>query len=100
MAVTENGYPGVSGFSFIRLTPNAAGTVLNGLGNSYVSSKMLMLVNLGPATITVNHQSGAAAAADRIITATGAAVLMLADDTMILMYDSVTARWRQITGLA
>ncbi len=103
MATVENNYAlsgsGGSTRSFVRLTPNAANTVITGFADP-VEGRWLILVNLGAGTITISHQDAASTAANRIITSTGAAVVLSADDTATFIYDATTARWRQITAAA
>lgn len=96
---STNDYAGLDGKVFGRLSGNVAGSTVSGFANG-TDGREIRLVNVGANTITITNQDAASAAANRIITATGASILMLADDCMILMYDATTQRWRQITGLA
>ena len=52
------------------------------------------IVNNGANAFTINHQDGAAAAADRIISPTGANLTLGPDEMAKLWYDPVATRWR------
>ena len=52
------------------------------------------IVNTGANALLLGHQDGAAAAADRIISPTGAALTLAADEMAKLWYDPVATRWR------
>lgn len=95
MAATENDYTGATG-SFARLTPNAAGTVITGFASG-VNGRILTIVNLGNANITVLHQDNGSVAANRVITIGGAALVLPSDVAASFIYDSTTQRWRQIS---
>ena len=52
------------------------------------------IVNTGANAFLLNHQDGAAAAADRIISPTGANLTLGTDEMAKLWYDPVATRWR------
>ena len=77
-----------------RFTCDAV-TTLNGIDSTAaLDGDKYELTNVGSNTLTINHQNGSAAAADRIITTTGAAITIAADEGLVLIYDLTTARWR------
>jgi len=97
MAATENDYAGATG-SFARLTPNAAGSVVTGFAGG-VDGRVLTIVNLGNANLTLLHEDGGSAAGNRLLTKGGASVVMPADGIVSFLYDATTQRWRQSTTL-
>lgn len=62
------------------------------------SGQFLILENKVGAVITINNEQAAAAAADRIITGTGANITMPIDSNMSLIYDTSDSRWRVLGG--
>jgi hypothetical protein len=101
MAATENDYAGAARAGFTRLTPNALNTVVTGLSATNIrDGHRLTVINIGNKTLTFNHQDAGSAAANRIITSTGAAIVLTQDQTVEFMYDLTTARWRQIALIA
>ncbi len=99
LAATENDYAGAAGFSFARLSGAGGGSTVTGIAGG-VDGRFLVVVNISANTITINHQDLGSAAANRVITSTGVAVILTADDAAFFMYDATTSRWRQITGVA
>jgi hypothetical protein len=93
MAATENDYAGAAG-SFARLTPNAAGTAITGFAGG-VDGRVLTIVNLGAPNVTLAHQNAGSAAGNRILTNTGASVVVPPNGTASFLYDAATSRWRQ-----
>lgn len=95
----NNDYAGIGAFSFARLTPDAAGSTITGIvaPSSINPGSVIILLNLGAATLTIANQNANSAAANRIITETGADVAMATGEMMAIIYDGVTARWRQWT---
>ncbi len=47
-------------------------------------------------TITVQHLNGGSAAANQIVTKTGGATVLALNGVMNLLYDGVTAVWREV----
>lgn len=75
-----------------RVSSNAA---VNVTGLSLVTNgKHLIIVNVGAFTITFKHQDVASAAANRIISATGADIPLTPNGYLELVYDDIDARWR------
>lgn len=67
------------------------------------SGQRIILANVGSFDILLSNQSASSAAANRIITGTGAAITLSADTQRELWYDPTTSRWRvlgTIVGLS
>lgn len=80
-----------------RLTTDASRTItgFTGHGNR---ERLAVVVNIGSNDLVIAHQSASSSAANRVITATAANVTLTANQSTILWYDSVTARWRQVVS--
>lgn len=101
-AGNNNDYAGVGASSFARLSADAAGSTLTGVvapTETGTGDRLLVIVNISANTLSITHQDVLSAAANRFLTATGATLPLAADDTATFVYDSTTARWRQITGV-
>lgn len=94
MALVENDYAGADGRSFARLTPFALGTTITGFASG-TDGRQLVVVNLGNAAVTIAHQNAGSANSNRVITKVAVDTVIPVDGTMTLIYDAVTARWRQ-----
>lgn len=77
-----------------RVTPSNAGLSITGIVAAS-DGKRLRLTNIGPNSITLANQSSSSTAANRIITSTGADLTLAVDQTIDLIYDTTTARWRR-----
>ena len=66
---------------------------VQGIVNDQVGD-MFHVVNTGANTFRLAHQDVAAVAANRIISPTGAAINLGADESALLWYDPVATRWR------
>jgi hypothetical protein len=75
-----------------RLSTDAART-LTGLT---CSSKFVVISNVGANDLILANQSASSTAANRIITGSAADFTVSADQTILLYYDSTTARWRKL----
>lgn len=95
----NNDYAGIGLSSFARLTPDAGGSTITGIAAPTAANDgtIIILLNLGAATLTIANQDANSAAANRIITETGANVAMATNEMMSIIYDGTTARWRQYT---
>ena len=81
----------------LRLSSDAARTIhgLLAYPNTNQSATERVLINAGSQNITLANQSATeTTAAYRIITGTGADIVLAPDDTAHLLYDRVTQRWR------
>lgn len=96
-AGNNNDYAGIGASSFARLSANAAGSTLTGATGG-ADGRVLVIVNLAN-VLTITHQDANSAAANRFFTATGISIVLAANDTAVFVYDSTTARWRQVTGV-
>lgn len=86
--------------SYIRIT-GATATALNGIvAPSSGIEKLLVINNVSSAVITIANQSGSASAADRIITPSGASVLIPANHSFVLIYDTTQTRWVFFSGIS
>lgn len=95
MGVIENDYALATG-AFVRLSANPAGTLLTSIVKSPgADGTQIQLVNVSAFPLTVNYDGGGTAAY-RILTRTGANVVLGKDGTMRIVYDSTTGRWREV----
>jgi hypothetical protein len=86
----QNNYnPGTGGF--FRITTDASRNITGILAGA--DGDMICLRNAGSFNFVLMNQDGASAAANRIITGTGASCTYLPDETALLQYDIVDARW-------
>ncbi len=77
--------------SSIRFTGSTA-TALHGIASGF-NGKKLVLLNIASVDVTIQHQSGSASAADRIVTQTAANVSIKPNGMAVLRYDDSTSRW-------
>jgi len=81
-------------FGVWRISSDIAGRSIQGILAGREGAG-LRLINVGANSINLtNEDAGAPVAADRVITGTGATIAIAADDTVELIYDATTARWR------
>lgn len=95
LTANQNDY-NPSSLNLWRLTSDAARTI-TGIANG-VEGRALVVINVGANNIVLANQSASSAAANRIITATGADVTLAADDSAMLIYDNTSARWRLVNS--
>jgi hypothetical protein len=81
------------GTSF-RVTPNAALTFTGFAGG--VGARFVFLLNAGSSTMTLANLNGGSAAQNQIITGAGANVTIQPDRSALLIYDSVSQKWRLV----
>lgn len=93
MAAAENNNTTIGTYGVARVTSNGAGTVLTGI-TAPLDARELTLVHVAGLTLTINNQDALSTAANRIITGTGAALVLAVDSAVTLWYDLTTARWR------
>ncbi len=86
-----NNYP-TAGYFHLRLDSDAQRNITGFADGS--AGKMLWITNVGGNTIRFTNNDGASVAANRIITGHGASFDITSDETVIFMYDGVSARWR------
>lgn len=81
-------------YGFVAITATTA-VLLNGLTGGLDGRLMLIRVSGGSSNITLVHNSGSAATANKIFTYTGANIVLTARQAALLLYDSVggTTGW-------
>lgn len=84
--------------SVIKFTGSAP--VLTGIDSAKVDGFVLTLISATGTSLTINDQDAGSIAANRIITGTGAAVVITTDGSAQLMYDGDSLRWRVISTTA
>ena len=77
-----------------RVVCDATGTLQGIDSTAALDGDKYECTNVGANTLTINDNDGAAAAADQIITTTGAAITIAVDEAFDLIYDGTSARWR------
>lgn len=99
---------GFTDVTFVRLAGDAGGaSAITGFVaplavpvGGVAAGQLKILVNVSANNVTIKHANAGSAAANRITTTTAADVVMTQNDCMILIYDSTSALWRQITTAA
>lgn len=81
---------------FVRISSSGAYNITGLAGGE--DGRIACLVNVGANTITLTNQDAASSAANRMILAAGQSQALTPDDTILLIYDNTTARWRQISA--
>jgi len=99
VAGNNNDYdPGVA--DTLRLSGSGGGSTVTGI-SAGSGSRRLRIINLGAVAITLAHQDATSAAANRLVSPTGASVVLAGvDDVADLEYDDSTVRWRIVNVLA
>jgi hypothetical protein len=93
LAATQNDYQWPLGRATLRLTGASGGSTITGL--AWPSScRQIRLVNVSVANITLAHQNTGSVAANRILSSTGADVVLQTNGFALLEYDPGTSRWR------
>lgn len=97
LAADENDYApaGLSGCSGMRLTATGAARTITGLTGGE-TGRLLLVHNVGALDIVLADESASSTAANRF--ALNAAVTLKADQSTLLQYDAISARWRVIGG--
>lgn len=78
--------------TFFRISATAPFNITGFVAGT--NGQMMLLVNVGANAITLTNQDAASAAANRILTGTGASIVMAQDDTVALIYDTTSTVWR------
>ena len=93
ITANQNDYEtGLGGW--FRISSDAARTITGFLGGT--DGRGFVLSNVGSFNITLANESASSAAAYRIITGTGADMVLLPNDDVWLLYDITSERWRVI----
>lgn len=95
LASDQNDYIIGTGTVF-RLTGASAGRTITGIAGG-VAGRSLILMNVS-GTIVLANQNTSSIAANRIITGTGANLTMAEDDSVFMLYDGISTRWRIISS--
>lgn len=88
----QNNYSASGTVAVWRLSTDAPRT-LTGIGAPQ-TGRELRIVNVGSFNIALANQSASSTDVNRIITGTGANIILGPDDVVNLWYDGTTARWR------
>lgn len=78
--------------TFFRLSTDASRNITGMTGG--VDGKRITVSNVGSFDIVFTNQDAASTAANRIITGTGASYTLPSDQSVEMVYDSTTSRWR------
>jgi hypothetical protein len=82
-----------------RISGNVVTSVLTGIVTTVIQDgDSFELTNVSANAINITHQDIASAAANRIISPTGATYILGVDETVLIRYDATTARWRLLSG--
>jgi hypothetical protein len=65
-----------------------------GVGAVNTDMQLHILINNGANAVTLKHEDGASAAANRFLCSTGADVVLSANQSATLIYDLTATRWR------
>jgi len=84
------------GLTQVRLT-GASAVTLRGIDDGSLA-RQVTVMNVTGSPLIVQDEAVAAAAADRIVTGTGASITIEDGGSVFLEYDSVSSRWRVIGG--
>lgn len=92
----QNNYNPTNGLaaSIWRLTSSTSVTITGIIAGT--NGQHLVLINVGTNLITVSHESGSSDAASRIVVGTGADAVLVGGGSLSLIYDTTTARWRDV----
>jgi hypothetical protein len=90
----QDDYAGASGKGVARISADILRNI-SGLAAGE-DGERLVLINVGLASILMLHQSLLSSAANRLILTGAVSVTLLADQSLELIYDATTGRWRQI----
>jgi hypothetical protein len=82
--------------TWIRLSGGAADRIVTGIV-ARNDGHYMIITNIGTTNkISFSNESGSSTAANRIITAVGGTVELHAYESIFLIYDATTARWREV----
>lgn len=78
--------------TFVRLSTDATRTI-TGISNT-ADGRQLILTNIGSFDLILAHENAGSSAANRINVPNDADLTLGPDDSALLIYDSITTRWR------
>lgn len=87
---------GIISANILRLTPNGAGSTLNGISPIGVAGTTFLIANIGAANLTLANEAAGSAAAARFSCAGGVDKVIAAGGSVVIWYDSGSSRWRII----
>ncbi len=90
ITANQNDYAIGNGSAF-RVSSDASRNVTGITGG--FGGKLLIIINVGAQSIVLQNQNTGSAAANRIITGTGADYTLATLKTVMLIYDATTTRW-------
>jgi hypothetical protein len=91
----QGGWAGHGDATFHRLTSDAARTIFGIQPGTEDGGSEIVLVNVGSYALTLANESGSASSATyRILTGTGADLVLSVNDSAHLFYDGTSSRWR------
>lgn len=79
--------------SYWRLSSNASRDIT---GINASNERLLIITNVGSQNIVFKHQSTSSTAGNRFLFSTGADITLVGNQTLTILYDRVTQRWRDI----
>lgn len=96
ITANQNNFPLPEGV-LIRLSTDASRNI-TGFANP--RSSLTVLCNVGAQNIVLVHQSASSTDVNRIISHTGADLTINANESVLIVYDYTTTRWRTVAGTA
>lgn len=95
-ANTNNYNPGTG--SNFQLTSDGSYDI-TGLANGY-NGKVVILTNVGANNLSLTHEDTNSTAANRFSMSTEASIVVGPNRTLLIKYDSIASRWRDVSGSA
>lgn len=93
LTANANDYdPGIASADIFRVSGTAARNI-TGISAGLFDGHAILLRNVGSFALTLKHQDAASAAANRMISPWAGDVVISANASMLLVYDSTLARW-------
>ena len=96
ITANQNNYPLPEEF-LVRLSSDAARTITGFAG---ARPGLTIISNVGAQNIILAHQNAGSAETNRIISHTGADLTINANESVLILYDFTTSRWRTVAGTA
>lgn len=84
--------------TFMRMSTDASRT-LTGMAN-IVDGRQLIITNVGSFNLVLAHENAGSSATNRIDIPTNSDLTLTPDDSALLIYDSITGRWRVTSSSA
>jgi hypothetical protein len=90
----QNNYDIGSG-TFFRLSSDASRNI-TGLANG-VDGRVIFIVNVGSNNIVIQHNNAGSSDGNKILSGTGADITLAGNDSIQLIYDGISSRWRVLS---